>query len=298
VKHFRFLRGLRRHIALVNGGRQPIYLDYPVRPSPRYGWGRPSHPVLLELLAAHRARYADILDQLVPFAEGLKAIPLSAGDVQTPRWANQFISGLDAATLYAFPVLYASKRYLEIGSGNSTLFVRRSIQDHGLETRIVSLDPSPRSEVDAICDEVVRSGLEDAPLELFDTLEANDILMVDGSHRCFQNSDVTVAFLEVFPRLKPGVLVCIHDIYLPDDYPRDWATRFYSEQYLLAVMLLADRGRRYEVIFPAHFSATDPHLARRQEDLWRAISPAGMKLVSSGFWIRIKDKPDLTMIED
>ena len=240
------------------------------------------------MLATQRAQFAEILDRLGPFAPGLKAVPLSTADVQAPRWANAYISGLDAITLYAFPKLFDSKRYLEIGSGNSTLFVRRSIQDHGLDTRIVSIDPSPRAHVDAICDEVVRSGLEDTPLETFDSLEANDILMVDGSHRCFQNSDVTVAFLEVLPRLRPGVLVFIHDIYLPDDYPPEWASRFYSEQYLLAVMLLADRGRRYEVVFPAHFSAIDPQLGPLAEDLWRRIAPAGMQLSSNGFWIRAK----------
>lgn len=284
---FRFLRGLRRHIALVNGGRQPIYLDYPVYPTPRYGWGRPPHSGLHELIAANCARYAEMLDRLVSFAPGLKAIQLSTEDPREPRWANAYISGLDAITLYAFPKLFASKLYLEIGSGNSTLFVRRSIRDHGLTTRIISIDPSPRAHVDAICDEVVRSGLENTPIEVFDSLEANDILMVDGSHRCFENSDVAVAFLEVFPRLKPGVLVFIHDIYLPDDYPPEWDSRFYSEQYLLAVMLLADRGRRYEVILPSHFSAMHPELGPRLLELWRHIAPAGMKLSSNGFWIRI-----------
>ncbi len=288
MKHLRFLRGLGRHIALVNGGRQPVYLDHPVHPEPRYGWGRPPHSVLQALLATNRALYGDVLDRLIPFAAGLKQIPLSAQHEETPRWANQYISGLDAATLYAFPKLYASKRYMEIGSGNSTLFVRRAIQDYSLDTRIISIDPSPRRHVDAICDEVVRSRLEDTPLELFDTLEANDILMVDGSHRCFENSDVSVAFLDVFPRLKPGVLVFIHDVFLPDDYPPEWASRFYSEQYLLAVLLLADRGRRYEVIFPAHFSAHDAALAPRERDLWRGIAPGGMRLSSSGFWMQVR----------
>ncbi|MSR21676.1 MAG: class I SAM-dependent methyltransferase [Gemmatimonadetes bacterium] len=273
---------------MVNGGRQPIYLDYPVRPSPRYGWGRPPHPGLQELLASSSAQYAEVLDRLAPFAPGLKAIQLSTQDAQEPRWANAYISGLDAVTLYAFPKLFGSKRYMEIGSGNSTLFVRRSIRDHGLATRIISVDPAPRAHVDAICDEVVRSGIEDTPLEIFDSLEANDILMVDGSHRCFENSDVAVAFLEVFPRLKPGVLVFVHDIYLPDDYPQEWEGRFYSEQYLLAVLLLADRGRRYEIVFPAHFSAMDPQLGPRAQEFWRTIAPAGMKLSSNGFWIRVK----------
>ena len=93
--------------------------------------------------------------------------------------------------------------------------------------------------MDAVCDTVIRQ-----PLETLDTagiienLQAGDILFVDGSHRCFTNSDVTVVFLEILPRLQPGVLVHFHDILLPYDYPPAWSRRYYSEQYLLACWLL------------------------------------------------------------
>lgn len=288
VNHLRFLRGLWHHIGQVNQGRHPIYLDYPVHPSPRYGWGRPLHPRLEDLIGAQRSRYARILDELAPFERGLRAIPFTTTAEREPRWANAYMGGLDAATLYAFPKLYASARYLEIGSGNSTRFVRRSIEDLGLPTRITSIDPRPRGYVDEICDEVIRTSLEEAPLEIFDALEPNDILMLDGSHRCFQNSDVAVAFLEILPRLRPGVLVFMHDVFLPHDYPAEWKSRFYSEQYLLAVLLLADQGRRFEVLFPAHFCATDPELGPRTLETWRRIAPADIGVQATGFWLRVK----------
>jgi hypothetical protein len=198
------------------------------------------------------------------------------------------MSGLDAATLYCFPRLFGSRRYLEVGSGNSTRFVRRAVEDFRLPTTITSIDPSPRSEVDDVCDEVIRTGLEDAPLEIFDALEPNDILMFDGSHRCFQNSDVTVAFLDVLPRLRPGVLVFMHDIYLPDDYPDGWGSRYYSEQYVLAVLLTADAGRRYEIVFPGHFAETDADLGPETARVWRRIAPEGLESQSSGFWLRVR----------
>lgn len=289
MKHLRFLRGLGRHADLVNRGRYPIYLDYPVHPAPRYGWGRPAHPELHDLIAAHRDRFAEVLKRLDPFAPGLKAIPLESEGETEPHWANGYIGGLDAATLYAFPKLFGSRRYLEIGSGNSTRFVRRSIRDQQLDMKITSIDPAPRAFVDEICDDVVRRGLEGVPLEVFGALEADDILMVDGSHRCFQNSDVTVVFLEILPRLRPGVLVFIHDIYLPHDYPPEWQARFYSEQYLLAVLLLADRERRYEIVFPGHFAAIDPELGPRARAFWAALAPSGMELAANGFWLRVKD---------
>lgn len=288
MKHLGFLRGLGRHIDLVNRGRQPIYLDYPVHPVPRYGWGRPPHAGLHQLIAARRDAYRDILGALAGIGDGLRRIPLTATNDGGPHWENAYLGGFDAATLYAFPKLFGSARYLEVGSGNSTRFVRRSVEDFGLKTNISSIDPSPRAEVDDICDTVIRSPLEEAPMELFDQLGENDILMIDGSHRCFQNSDVTVAFLEVLPRLRPGVLVFIHDIFLPDDYPEIWQARYYSEQYLLAVLLAADRGRRYEIVFPAHFCETDAELRPETERTWRRIAPASVPLDSGCFWLRVK----------
>jgi len=288
LKHLRFLRGLGRHIDFVNRGGQAIYLDYPVHAATRYGWGRPSHPGLADLLAEHRGSCRSILAKLESACEGLARIPRTAATDRDPCWDNPYMSGIDAATLYCFPQLLGAGRYLEVGSGNSTRFVRRAVEDFGLPTTITSIDPSPRSGVDDVCDEVIRVGLEDAPLEIFDALEPNDILMLDGSHRCFQNSDVTVAFLDVLPRLRPGVLVFLHDIYLPDDYPDVWRSRYYSEQYMLAVLLTADAGRRYEIVFPGHFSETDADLGPETARVWRRIAPAGLESQSSCFWLRVR----------
>jgi hypothetical protein len=288
VKHLTFLRGLRRHIGLVNRGRQAIYLDYPVHPLPRYGWGRPPHAGLHDLIGARRDAYREILRALEGIGDGLKRIPRAPTGDREPHWGNAYLGGLDAAMLYAFPKLFGSARYVEVGAGHSTRFVRRAVDDFGLPLKITSVDPSPRASMDAISDEVIRSGLEDAPPSLFDGLGENDILMLDGSHRCFQNSDVTVAFLDVLPRLKPGVLVFIHDIFLPDDYPEIWRSRYYSEQYLLAVLLAADRGRRYEIVFPAHFCETDTELRPEAVRTWQRIAPADVALDSSCFWLRVK----------
>jgi hypothetical protein len=286
VKHLQFLRGLGRHIDLVNRGRQAVYLDYPVHPEPRYGWGRPSHAALHELIAARRSCYRELVQRIEAVGAGLKEIPVTPRD-EGPHWANGQFSGLDAATLYCLPALFQPARYVEVGSGNSTRFVRRAIRDSCLDTKITSIDPTPRAEVDDICDEVIREPLENVPLDLFERLRENDVVLFDGSHRCFQNSDVTVAFLDILPRLAPGVLVFIHDIYLPDDYPDVVTRRHYSEQYLLAVLLEADAGRRYEILLPANFCVTDAELGPEILRTWRRIAPDGVKVDSSGFLMRI-----------
>ena len=222
-----------------------IELDYPVRPRSRYGWGAPPHPQLQALLVSGTDHYRTVLEGFLAHAGELASVtvdaPESAGD---PQWGNDYLPGLDAVALYAFVADLAPALYLEVGSGNSTKFAARAIRDHALPTRVVSIDPFPRAEIDALCDEVIRQPAEDVDLAVYDALAAGDILFIDNSHRVLQNSDATVMLTEVVPALAPGVLVGIHDIFLPEDYPPQWADRWYSEQYLLAAWLLGRRGRR------------------------------------------------------
>lgn len=70
-------------------------------------------------------------------------------------------------------------------------------------------------------------------------LGVNDILFVDDSHRVFTDNDCAVFFLEILPRRDHGVIVHVHDIFLPYDYPTVGSKRHFSEQYLLASYLLA-----------------------------------------------------------
>lgn len=125
----------------------------------------------------------------------------------------------------------------------TTCFAHQAIKDGRLDTRVISIDPEPRGDIDAICDEVIREGLETCDLATFDRLEAGDILFFDGSHRTFMNSDVTVFFIDVLPRIKPGVIVHIHDVTLPWDYPESFKHWYWNEQYMLAVYLMMGRDQ-------------------------------------------------------
>ena len=120
--------------------------------------------------------------------------------------------------------------------------------------------------------------LEDCDLSLFDQLKAGDILFFDGSHRSFTNSDVTVFFLELMPRLKPGVIVHIHDIFLPSDYPPEWERKMYSEQYILAAMLLCPT-QPFKVLLPNFYIECDAEL--------RGQVPPLAPVTGASFWIEM-----------
>ena len=273
---------------LALGLRQPVFLDHRGEPEARFGHGRPEHPELSDLLERGRGRYAARLDRFVAEADRLAAIPLrgSAGGAQ-PYWDNTWLPPLDALALYGFLVEGRPGRYVEIGSGNSTRFARRAVGDHGLRTRITSIDPTPRADVDALCDHVVRAPLGRADLAVFDALEAGDVVFLDGSHRVFMGSDVAVFFFEVLPRLRPGVLVQVHDVLLPRDYPPGWRWRYYSEQYVLAAFLLAGPAR-FAVELPNAFVDADRELRSLVAPLWRRLGIVH-EYQPASFLLRIED---------
>jgi hypothetical protein len=262
----------------------PVALDYPVEPRQRFDRRRPQ-PELQMLLAAHSPRFAETLNLVLKHRETLRKIPREIGPGLEPAWNNGWQPILDAMLLYTMLVEHRPKFFIEIGSGNSTRFARRAIRDASLSTRLVSIDPHPRVEIDSLCDERVAAPLEGADLSLFARLDAGDILFFDGSHRSFMNSDVTVFFLEVLPKLRRGVIVQIHDIFLPHDYPEIGARGFWNEQYLLACYLLGG-GQGVEILAPAHFISIEPALAGVLAPLVGEPPFAGLPLEGSSFWFR------------
>jgi Methyltransferase domain len=257
-------------------------LEYPFQPASRWGWGRPPHAGLTDLFGRHEEDYRrtiDGLDRYLPQLAGVGRQP-SPGQ---PCWDNGYWTGLDAVLHYGFLVERRPRTYLEVGSGFSTLFARRAIRDYGLATTIVSVDPHPRADVDAACDEMHRRPLEQADLSIFDRLEAGDVVLLDGTHTVFMNSDTAVAFVDVLPRLPKGVLVGIHDIFLPWDYPPEWTGRWYGEQFLVAALLLG-HSPDWVVRFPAWYVSKHPVLAELLGDVWGLVGDPPGKTGSS-LWI-------------
>jgi hypothetical protein len=265
-----------------------IALDYPVRCRPRYGWGQPDHQGIARILDAGRARYRSLLVDFAACFDQLAAIRVDAGPEDgEPSWINPYFPGPDTVALYGMVASRKPRRYMEVGSGNSTKVARRAIRDHGLSTTVISIDPHPRAEVDRLCDEVVRQPLEDVDPSIVDQLEAGDVFFLDGSHRVLMNSDVVVAFLDILPRLRAGVHVHVHDIFLPSDYSPDWADRFYSEQYLLAAQLLGGVSS-YEVELPVWFVTNDPELSFMLLPLWERPHLRRVQRDGCSFWLETR----------
>lgn len=164
--------------------------------------------------------------------------------------SNTFCNTPDAEIYAAMIMDRKPPTLVEVGSGFSTLIARKAVSFAHSDTRIVVYDPYPRTDVKPAADE-----LHLAPVEQSDLASrpwaADDLLFIDSSHICRTRGDLPYLFCNVIPSLPPGVLVHVHDIFLPYDYPNLYDQWCHTEQYLLACMLA--HSRRYKVVLATHW---------------------------------------------
>ena len=280
---FRFL------YRFLNPKIQTLFLEYRVRFVPRYGHGKPAHPELLVTVEKGRADYRAFIEEILSYKENLQAIWPSGSDRSStePVWNNEFLPGLDIAGLYTMIAKHKPKKYVEIGSGNSTKVAFKAKKEQHPEMEIVSIDPFPRVEIDGLSDRVLRQPFEECSLDLVNELAPGDILFIDNSHRILPNSDSLVVFMEILPRLKKGVIVHFHDIYIPYDYPQFMCDRFYSEQYGLAFFVLLDPVK-YRTLFPCYFVSEDDELSAHLALLWAHPNLASVERHGGSYWLQIE----------
>ncbi len=232
-----------------------------------------------------------LLVELREWKDEYDALPLTADASPDGFYLeNTLFGSVDAEMLYALIRRFRPRRIFEIGSGFSTLVAARALRANEAETgtpdELVAFEPYPT--------EVLRRGLggsirldqrrlQDVPLDTFDELGAGDILFIDSSHVVATGSDVCIELLDIVPRLAPGVLVHVHDVFLPAEYPRKWLLRdryFWTEQYLLQAFLAFNDA--FEVIWAGHYMHLEHPDALREAFASYARTPAS----PGSFWFR------------
>jgi hypothetical protein len=261
--------------------------DYPLFPVERWNQSVGPNLPIMRLLERQHERYRESLQLFLSFEERFLEIERVETQPSTrPSWENSWLPPIDAISIYSYVAHRRPGTFLEIGSGNSTKFARQAINDFHLETRVISIDPSPRAEIDGLCSEVIRLPFEKVDTSaLLSRLVPGDVVFLDGSHRCFQNSDATVFFTEFIWQLPADTLIGIHDIFLPFDYPPSWIGRYYSEQYLLAAALLG-LGERGVIRFPASYCDFTGLTLKFLAPLWETRLK-GLQTHGGAFWLEI-----------
>jgi len=188
-----------------------------------------------------------------PYRSELAALPVADLGAEDFFRNNEWFESVDADVLYGIVRHFAPARIIEVGSGYSSRLAARSIRDGHLQTKLVCVDPCPRVEIRRCADEVVQSPVEELPVSaLPDRLSPGDVLFIDSSHLIMTGGDVLYLYLQVLPRLRPGVLIHAHDIFLPFEYPQEFVLgdRWgWAEQYLVHALLLGNRN--FEILWPS-----------------------------------------------
>jgi hypothetical protein len=227
-------------------------------------------------------RQLRVLQRLGRWGAELSDTPVLAAPAGEFCWNNPAFCPGDAAVYYSMIREYHPRQVVEVGSGYSTMLAARACLKNG-DTQLRCIEPYPMEALATVkgVTEVISSRVQDIPLEWFDRLDANDVLFIDSTHVSKIGSDVNYLVLEVLPRLKSGVLVHFHDIFLPNEMPRNWVMDyqlFWNEQYLLAAFLLFNNA--FEVI------CANQLLGTQYPDEFRAAFPVVTTPGGASFWMR------------
>jgi len=203
---------------------------------------------------------------------------------------NKAFEGVDAEVLYSFIRTYKPSKIFEIGSGFSTLLSAKALlknkEESGKEGELISFEPFPNKYLQNGFPGLTRlekKKIEEIPLKIFEQLGENDILFIDSSHVLRIGNDVYYEYLEILPRLNKGVLVHIHDIFLPYEYPKKWVKslhRFWTEQYLLQAFLAFNS--KYEILWAGSYIHS--YYPERLRDAFPSYQ--SQERLPGSFWIR------------
>lgn len=207
------------------------------------------------------AAQVELLGRAAGYAAEVEALSDQHGGPLGYCLENPKFGTIDAHIAYALVREHRPRRIVEGGSGWSTLLLLAALEANaadGHRGELVACEPYPDDRLVL----AARRGrvrlearpLQTLPLSLFTALSAGDVVFIDSTHVLKIGSDVQYVILEILPRLPVGVLVHFHDIFLPQEHPKDWVLRrhrFYNEQYVLEAFLSFSNA--YEVLWGASY---------------------------------------------
>lgn len=233
----------------------------------------------------------NIEDQLVTaqkignFAEELRDVPENHTEEKIEFcWNNPMWSNADALVQYGLLRELKPKRIVEVGCGWSSLMMQRALERNETPCQVIQVEPFPNPALFKSFPKdwlLHQTSLQRAPFEIFESLQGGDVCFYDGSHCSKAASDVNWFFFEILPRLAPGVIIHIHDIFLPSDYPDTWIFergQTWNEQYLLQAFLMNNHD--YQILIANAFLCKANKKAL--DEFYRGVRP-----ISGGsFWMK------------
>ncbi len=226
-----------------------------------------------------------LFGELAPLID-LDLVLGEAGDEPRYRPLNGSFDLLDAAIATGIVRWVQPSRLIEVGSGFSSALLLDTAGRHGLDVGFTFIEPymetlrSTLRPEDADTVTLIEERVQDVDLEVFGDLEAGDVLFIDSSHVVKPGSDAVHLYVEVIPRLAPGVVIHVHDIFHPFEYPPEWIAegRAWNEAYLLRAMLSG--GDDFEILF------FNDWFRRFEQATLEAVEPRLGRHTGGSLWIR------------
>jgi hypothetical protein len=277
----------------------PVHFYQPIPDTqnlPKTLWDKPSDLVGIDM---NESMQLDLLRKHFPkFRNEYEQFPTGpAGKLHHFHLDNDLFGGLDALIAHCMVRHFKPRLIVEIGGGFSTLLLTEAAAKNNTSA-LICIEPFPQEFLKQGfpgLNRLIEKKVEDIDLEFFSELHSGDVLFIDSSHTVKIGGDVNYLFLEVLPRLEPGVIVHIHDIFLPFDYRRDWVLgkfRFWAEQYLLQAFLAFNS--EFEVLmannYVAHEYLDDIKAAFPSLEKLKAAFPNSVGWGGGSFWMRRKPR--------
>jgi hypothetical protein len=198
---------------------------------------------------------------------------------------NGYYPTPDAELYAAFIAEYRPTSIIEIGSGYSTLIAHHTVKHLGLDSNIVVVDPAPRTDVSNYASRIEYERVEKSSLANIEfAKDQRSILFIDSSHVSKMGGDVPFLFCQILPNLPAGVIVHVHDIFTPFDYPINYGYRFYNEQYVLQALLA--NSQKFIVLFSTHLMSREH--AREMQRVFGAEVGSDPLFFGASFWIETR----------
>jgi hypothetical protein len=231
------------------------YHDPPVRPTPRQLAGGSEARDIdgLDLRTEEQLAWLHRLARVEPMAMVLERI---GDDPLAPALSNLAFAPADAMLLFALLRVVRPRRLVEVGSGHSTRFAKAALdlnRAEGGDAQHLCIEPFESLWLEQMGITVIRKPVEDLAVDFFRELGSGDVLFIDSTHVVRPGGDVLHLIHHVLPHLPQGVIVHIHDVFTPRDYPARWQQRrwFWTEQYLVEALLIGNE--RYRIILGANY---------------------------------------------
>jgi len=220
----------------------------------------------------------------------LEEIPIEKTGRNEPYYRNHHFRSGDAEILYSMIRYFKPRKIIEIGSGDSTLFMLSAIKQNdkeaGNDTELICIEPFERPWLEELGVTVIRKPVESIDLNFFKQLSVNDILFIDSSHVIRTKGDVVFEYLSIIPSLQKGVIVHCHDIYLPRDYPLKYILEdkyFWNEQYLFQALIT--NSSKFKPLLALKFLSC--HYAQYLENCCPIFKRENEKEGPASFWFQI-----------